>query len=161
MRTLVANIMLTVVWVAFLGAFTPLTVISGFLLGTVVLYLLQPLMGAPTSYFRRAFYWAKLVAAFLYELVVSSVGVLWDIVTPRHRAVPAFVDVPLDVKSDTGILLVTNLISLTPGTLSLDVSPDRSTLRVHAMFAEDPEEVVRMIKQGMEKWVIDAVEERP
>ena len=66
---------------------------------------------------------------------------------------------PLDVKSDAGILLVTNLISLTPGTLSIDVSEDRKTLRIHAMFAEDPDEVVQQLKSGMEKWVIDAVEE--
>jgi multicomponent Na+:H+ antiporter subunit E len=66
--------------------------------------------------------------------------------------------VPLDVKSDVGILLVTNLISLTPGTLSLDVSRDRRTLAVHAMFVDDPDELRDQLKRGMEKWVIDAVE---
>jgi len=65
---------------------------------------------------------------------------------------------PLDVKSDAGIFLVTNLISLTPGTLSLDVSEDRKTLYVHAMFADDPEEVCRKLKSGMERWVREAVE---
>ena len=161
MKYLVANIVLAGAWVAFFGTFSALTVVSGFMVGSLTIFLLQPLIGAPSSYFRRTYYWIKLVAAFLYELVVSSIDVLWDIVTPRHRAVPAIIDVPLDVRSDTGILLVTNLISLTPGTLSLDVSPDRRTLRIHAMFAEDPDAVVRMIKTRMERWVIDAVEERP
>ena len=159
MNPFVVNILLAVAWITFFGSFTPLTVVSGFVVGSVVIFLLQPLIGAPSSYFRRVFYWLKLIAAFFYELVVSSAAVMWDIFTPRHRAVPAIIDVPLDVRSDTGILLVTNLISLTPGTLSLDVSPDRRTLRIHAMFAEDPDEVVRMIKDGMEKWVIDAVED--
>ena len=67
---------------------------------------------------------------------------------------------PLDAKTDAGILLVTNLISLTPGTLSIDVSEDRKTLKVHAMFADDPDAVCHALKSGMEKWVIDAVEER-
>jgi multicomponent Na+:H+ antiporter subunit E len=56
------------------------------------------------------------------------------------------------------ILLVTNLISLTPGTLSLDVTDDRSTLYIHAMFADDPDEIRRQIKDGMERWVIEATE---
>ena len=161
MKYLVANIVLAGAWVAFFGTFSALTVVSGFMVGSLTIFLLQPLIGAPTSYFRRGFFWTRLIVAFLYELLVSSAHVLWDIVTPRHRAVPAIIDVPLDVRSDTGILLVTNLISLTPGTLSLDVSPDRRTLRIHAMFAEDPDAVVRMIKTRMERWVIDAVEERP
>ncbi|MEM6465820.1 MAG: Na+/H+ antiporter subunit E, partial [Pseudomonadota bacterium] len=58
-----------------------------------------------------------------------------------------------------GILLVTNLISLTPGTLSIDVSEDRKTLKIHAMFADDPEAVCATLKSGMERWVIDALED--
>ena len=66
---------------------------------------------------------------------------------------------PLTVRSDEGILLVTNLISLTPGTLSLDVSEDRKTLTIHAMFASDPEALIASLKSGIERWVIDAVED--
>ena len=55
-------------------------------------------------------------------------------------------------------LLVTNLISLTPGTLSLDVTPDRKTLIVHAMYADDPEDVVRGLKDGMERMVKEVFE---
>ena len=62
------------------------------------------------------------------------------------------------MQSDAGILVLTNLASLTPGTLSLDVSEDRAILKVHAMFADDPEALRRAIKSGMERWVIDAVE---
>jgi multicomponent Na+:H+ antiporter subunit E len=62
------------------------------------------------------------------------------------------------VQSDFEILLVTNLISLTPGTLSLDVTPDRKTLIVHAMFADDPEGLVRELKDGMERMVKEVFE---
>ena len=65
---------------------------------------------------------------------------------------------PLDAKGDTEILLVASLISLTPGTLSLDVSPDRKTLYVHGMFVEDPEALKQELKQGMERSVIEAME---
>jgi multicomponent Na+:H+ antiporter subunit E len=160
MSNFAANLVFAAAWAVLFGEFSALTLVSGFVLGYAVLWLLQPLTGGRSSYFLRVWYWLKLIVLFHYELIVSSIEVLWDIVTPRHRARPAIIDVPLDVKSDAGILLVTNLISLTPGTLSLDVSEDRTTLQVHAMFADDPDAVRHQLKSGMEKWVIDAVEER-
>lgn len=160
MTNFAANLVLAAAWSIFFGGFTWLTLSSGFVAGYAVLWLLQPLTGTRSSYFLRVWYWVKLVVLFLYELVVSSLEVFWDVITPSHRARPAIIDMPLDVRSDTGVLLVTNLISLTPGTLSIDVSEDRKTLKVHAMFADDPDEVRRTLKAGMEKWVIDAVEER-
>jgi multicomponent Na+:H+ antiporter subunit E len=159
MSRFAANLVLAAAWAMLFGAFTPLTLTSGFVVGYGVLWLLQPLTGGPSSYFLRVWYWIKLTVLFVYELFASSIEVLWDIVTPRHRARPAIIDMPLDVRTDAGILLVTNLISLTPGTLSLDVSEDRRTLRIHAMFADDPAAVIRKLKSGMERWVIDAVEE--
>lgn len=158
MNTFLVNILLALVWALFFGEFGLLTLGSGLVVGYAVLWLLQPLTGGPSGYFLRVWYWIKLIVLFHYELIVSSLAVLWDIVTPTHRARPAIIEMPLDVKSDAGILLVTNLISLTPGTLSLDVSEDRKTLSLHAMFADDPDAVCRQLKQGMEKWVIDAVE---
>jgi multicomponent Na+:H+ antiporter subunit E len=160
MNNFAANILFAVMWALFFGGFTWLTVLSGLVIGYGILWLLEPLMGARSRYFLRVWYWIKLIVLFLYELVVSSLQVVWDVVTPQHLANPAIIDMPLDVKSDLGLLLVTNLISLTPGTLSIDVSEDRKTLRVHAMFADDPEAVTIQLKSGMEKWVIDAVEER-
>ena len=157
MNTFATNILLAVVWTALLGDLTLVNLATGFVLGYVVLWLLQPLVGGRSRYTLRVWYWLKLIVMFHYELVVSSLVVVWDVVTPRHHARPAIIDVPLDVKTDAGILLVTNLISLTPGTLSLDVSEDRKTLKVHAMFADDPDAVRRQLKTGMERWVIDAV----
>ncbi|MCR9107682.1 Na+/H+ antiporter subunit E [Marivita sp. XM-24bin2] len=151
------NIILAIAWVAFTGSVSLVGLITGFVIGYGALWLIQPLIGTST-YFNRVTAWIKLVIMFHYELIVSSLAVAFDILTPRHRARPAIIEVPLDVKSDTGILLVTNLISLTPGTLSLDVSEDRKTLLVHAMFADDHDALRKSLKNGMERWVIDAVE---
>jgi len=160
MNVLATNLILAVIWAALLGEITLFKLASGFLIGFAALWLIQPLTGS-SSYFFRVYAWLKLIVMFHYELVVSSMQVAWDIITPRHRARPAIIDVPLDVQSDAGILLVTNLITLPPGTLSLDVSDDRKTLKVHAMFADNPDELRRTLKSGMERWVIDAVEGAP
>ena len=159
MNILATNLILAIIWTGLMGELTLLNLTSGFVLGYLALWLIQPLTGA-SGYFFRVFAWLRLIVMFHYELILSSLTVAWDVLTPRHRARPAIIDVPLDVKTDAGILLVTNLITLTPGTLSLDVSEDRKTLKVHAMFADDPEALCHELKSGMERWVIDAVEGR-
>ncbi|MCY4300397.1 MAG: Na+/H+ antiporter subunit E [Aestuariivita sp.] len=158
MNSLVVNLLFALAWAFFFGEFSVRILSSGFVLGYIVLWILQPLTGGRSDYFLRVWYWFKLFVMFHYELVVSSISVLRDILTPQHLARPAVIEMPLSVKSDAGILLVTNLITLTPGTLSLDVSEDRKTLKLHAMFADNPEQVVRQLKDGMERWVIDAIE---
>ena len=153
------NILLAAGWGALTGSLTLFSLTSGFILGFGILWVLQPLVGGTSGYFLKVFYWLKLIVLFHYELIVSSIEVVWDVVTPKHRARPGIIEMPLDVQSDFGILLVTNLISLTPGTLSLDVSEDRKTLTIHAMFADDPDALCHQLKSGMERWVRDAVED--
>ncbi|MCK0149900.1 Na+/H+ antiporter subunit E [Marivita sp. S6314] len=151
------NLVLAICWVAFTGTVSLSALIVGFIIGYFALWMIQPLIGNST-YFKRVTAWIKLIIMFHYELIVSSLAVAMDVLTPKHRSNPAIIEMPLDVKTDTGILLVTNLISLTPGTLSIDVSEDRKTLIVHAMFADDKDALVASMKNGMERWVIDAVE---
>ena len=67
----------------------------------------------------------------------------------------AIVAVPLDVETDGEITLLANLISLTPGSLCLDVSEDRKTLYVHVMFLDDVEECRRELKEGFERRVLE------
>ena len=97
MNNFAANLILAAVWAIFFGGFTWLTMLSGLVMGYFVLWLLQPLTGVQSTYFKRVWYWLKLVALFHYELLVSSIEVLWDIITPTHRANPAIIDMPLDV----------------------------------------------------------------
>jgi multicomponent Na+:H+ antiporter subunit E len=158
MNLFAVNIVLAVVWAALMASFTLTSLLVGYVLGFGALWLAQPLFDQPQSYFRRVWRILRLTGFFLYELVVSSFRVAWDVITPRHKSNPAILEMPLDVQSDLEILLVTNLISLTPGTLSLDVTPDRKTLIVHAMFADDPDALVKELKDGMERMVKEVFE---
>lgn len=100
----------------------------------------------------------ELAVYFVYELFASSFRVAWEVVTVRTYSRPGIVAVPLDVRSDLGITLLANLISLTPGSLSLEVSPDRHTLYVHVMFIDDPETERSNIKNNFERRVLEVVE---
>jgi len=88
---------------------------------------------------------------FVFELVHSSLLVAHDVITPRNQGQPAIVSVPLDVTSDLEIALLANLVTLTPGTLALGLSPDRRSMLVHAMFAPDSDQLRKEIKEGYER----------
>jgi multicomponent Na+:H+ antiporter subunit E len=152
------NIALALAWAALTGNITLSGLAVGFVLGSACLYLSRSLFPGCDRYFRRTGKWIKLIVLFLYELVVSSVQVVWDVLTPEHKARPGIISVPLKVRREMDVLLVTNLITLTPGTLSLDVTDDGETLYIHAMFADDPDAIRRSITEGMERWVIEATE---
>lgn len=104
----------------------------------------------------RAWSWAALAVFFVYELVLSSVRVAWAVIAPGRTIRPGIVAVPLDARTDLQITLFANLVSLTPGTLSLDLSDDRRVLYVHDMFVEDPEASITTLKEGMERKVLEA-----
>ena len=93
------------------------------------------------------------VAFYLWELVVSSLRVAYDVLTPTLHMRPAIIAVPLEVRSDLAITLLANLVSLTPGSLTLDISPDRRTLYVHVMFGMDTDAVRNEITRNLERRV--------
>lgn len=156
MRILALNMALALGWAALVGSFTLPTLIMGFILGYCAVWVARPLFGE-TTYFERVWRLLRLAVLFIYELVVSSLRVVWDVVTPNHLSRPGIIAMPLDAETDTEILVVANLISLTPGTLSMDISEDRKTLYVHGMFVEDPDALRDELKQGMERKVLEAL----
>jgi multicomponent Na+:H+ antiporter subunit E len=95
--------------------------------------------------------WVALGLLFLRELLFSAWQVLRATLSPEIRARSAVVAVPLAIRSDAGITLLADMVTLTPGTTALHVSADRRTLYVHAMDAGSPEEVARSIRDGFER----------
>jgi multicomponent Na+:H+ antiporter subunit E len=150
------NCFLAFGYVGVQGQFSLAGFLVGFALGYAALWLTQPLYGQ-SRYFQRAPKTARLIGYFLMELMLSNLRVLWDVVTPGHISRPGIVGVPLRAKSEMEILLVANLISLTPGTLSIDLSEDRHTLYVHVMFLDDPDRFRQSIKEGVERRVLEVM----
>jgi multicomponent Na+:H+ antiporter subunit E len=144
------NILLSFVWVALTGVFDYLNFLFGFLLSFAILWVISR-SNADDRYFTMSFKIVSFFFFFLYELIKANIQVAYDVITPKLYMQPGIVCVPLDAKSDIEITLLANLISLTPGTLSLDVSSDKSALYVHAMYIRDKEAFISGIKNGFEK----------
>ena len=91
----------------------------------------------------RPYYILRLFVFFFYDLVVSSLQVAGAVLSPR-RVQPRFVLVPLQTaRSDLEITMVANYITLTPGTLTVDVSADRRTLLIHSLLSGESGDGVR------------------
>ncbi len=94
---------------------------------------------------------------YLWELFVSNLRIAYDVLTPRHRMRPGVVAVPLDARTDFEIFAVVNLLTMTPGTLSVDVSTDRKVLYVHVMYFDDPKSFRREVKDGLERRLLEVL----
>ncbi len=144
------NILLTFVWVALTGSFSLVNFLFGFVLSFLTLWVIS----ADTSkrkYFKFVPQLISFVFFFLFELLKANIQVAYDVITPTFYMRPGIVRLPLDAESDLEITLLANLISLTPGTLSLDVSDDKKVLYVHSMYINDKQEFIDDIKNGFEK----------
>jgi multicomponent Na+:H+ antiporter subunit E len=146
------NILLALVWIGLTGQFTVENFVVGFGLGFVLLWLSQRVMGR-SVYFRKVPQVISFVGFFIWELILANLRVAYDIVTPRHYMQPGVVAIPLDITREVEIVLLANLITLTPGTLTLDISDDRRILYVHAMHIDNLEQFRRDIKEGYERRV--------
>jgi multicomponent Na+:H+ antiporter subunit E len=149
------NLILAFTWALATGSLSERNLVLGFVVGLVVLQLVGSAVG-DARYGTRLFRIAALATIFLKELLVSSVRVAMSVLSPRLTMEPAVIAVPLDVDSDAEITLLANLISLTPGTLSIDVAEDRSCIYVHAMYGGDPDELAREIKDTFERRIREA-----
>jgi multicomponent Na+:H+ antiporter subunit E len=143
------NLVLALVWAMVTGTISLGTLALGFMVGMAVLHFAGPVLG-DARYVIRFVLALGLLLFFLRELVLSSVRVAIDVIKPRLTMRPSVIAVPLELTSDAQITLLANLISLTPGTLSVDVSDDKSCLYVHAMYGDDAEALTRSIKADFE-----------
>jgi multicomponent Na+:H+ antiporter subunit E len=140
--------------VAVIGRFGPVDFSVGFIFGYLILRLIQP-AGRPTKYFSKIRQVILFTLFFVFELIKANLRVAHDVVTIRHHMRPGVIAIPLDVQTEAEITLLANLITLTPGTLSLDVSTDGKILYVHAMYIDDQETFIRAVKDGFERRIME------
>jgi multicomponent Na+:H+ antiporter subunit E len=151
---LLGNLLLALAWAALQGNFSLSTLLAGFVLGYLILLALVRggVLGA-SPYVGKVHRIGGLGAFFLWELVRANLRLALDVATPRYHMKPGIVAVPLDATTDAEILLLAMLINLTPGSVALDVSPERTVMYVHVMYIDTPDAARAEIKNGFERRV--------
>lgn len=157
MSLLLMNVLLALAWSALMGNFDPPYLVFGYVLGYLILWLFYNKSPTP-KYFREVPLVIEFVIFFLWEIILSNIRLTITILSTQMKLRPAVVAVPLDLKSDIGIVILSHMITLTPGTLSLDISSNRHTLYVHVYDLDDPDKFIDRIKSKFERRVREIIE---
>ena len=148
-------LLLALTWLALTGSLTLANGLLGLVLATLASSFARE-QQQPRDITSRPFKIVLLALLFVYELLLSGLRVARLVLSPRMQLKPGIFAYPLKVDRNFEINLLANLITLTPGTLSVDVSDDRRTLYVHAIDCADPEQVRRDIAEGFERRILEA-----
>jgi multisubunit Na+/H+ antiporter MnhE subunit len=103
---------------------------------------------------RKVYYFIVFLGFYLVKLISANLFIAYDILTPRMRTNPGMIEVKLKLSSNFGILLFSNLVSMTPGTLSMDLDREKSSLLVHLLYMDrreatekELERIMKLIRQ--------------
>jgi multicomponent Na+:H+ antiporter subunit E len=158
----VVVLIFSVVWCALNGEFSLPVFIWGIVFSIAALWIVESRAVSSPSAHGKGWRWIvkpwisiKFAFWFLKEAFIANLQVISHALSPKLRMKPAVIGIPLDAKTDIEIALLANLITMTPGTLSIDVSSDRSRLYIHVMDAKDVDAVRRNIKENFESRVME------
>ena len=103
------------------------------------------------SIIRKTYYFILFLGFYLGKLISANLYIAWDILTPRMRTNPGIIEVDVNLSSAFGTLLLSNLVSMTPGTLSMDLDRDRNKLLVHLLYMDRKEATKKEIEGIMHR----------
>lgn len=153
MKQVLICTVLAVIWSLLMGEISLLSFSVGYVCSHLIISLLFR-SSSGTGLLWKVGYAGYLIVYYIYKVIEANLVVARSVLSPLSTIHPGIIAIPLDVQSDTQITLLAHMITMTPGTLTLDVSADRKTLFVHAMDVTDAEALRQDIKQTFEKKLI-------
>lgn len=144
------NFFIALVWMFMSSSINPTTFVIGYLIGFLLIFMMR-------RFFKDRIYtvrlWAtfKLISLFFRELTLSNISVLLLVIKPKLNIKPMIFALPTELEHDWEITLLSSLITLTPGTIVINVSDDQNTLYIHAIHVDDVDEAIDSIKNSFEK----------
>ncbi|MGM0571675.1 Na+/H+ antiporter subunit E [Marinobacter sp.] len=147
------TVALFVVWQFLADSVTGASVVMGLILGVVIPQITHRFWPDSPS-MKKPWVLVRYLTVVLYDIIVASISVTILILSPRQPR-SAFVSYPLQLHDPLGITILANTISLTPGTVSADVSDDGTLLLIHALDVDDDAELIRAIHQRYEKPLLE------
>lgn len=148
------NLLLAFTWMFLKNEYSGNTFIIGYLLGLLILIVFRHFFNE-RFYLLRVYAVMKLVFLFFRELLLSNIAVLKVILKPRLTITPGIFALETKLTKDWEITVLANLITLTPGTLVVNVSADNKTLYIHAMDLADKQEAIDSIKNTFERAIME------
>lgn len=151
---IIINIIISIMWMFLSETYTVVSFLSGYLLGILLLFLLRRFIPG-RFYIVTLFKIIKLILIFTRELISSNIAIVKLVYQRAPVYEPGIFALPTDLKTDWEITLLANLITLTPGSLSVSISDDQSKIYVHAMDIDEVEKSIVDIKNTFEKAIME------
>lgn len=155
---IILNFILAFIWIFLSGSYTLNNLLLGFILGLGFVYLFSRILPG-RFYFIKIYKTLKLAVVFFVELLKANIDVLKIVLQPKLKNEPGFFVYHTDLKTDWQIVLLSNLITLTPGTVVLGISDDRRKIYIHSIDFSTKEEEVEGIKSSLERVVREVGED--
>ena len=154
----ILTLLLTIAWVLLTSTWTLNSLVFGFVLGIVIPFLTQPYWPQQMR-LKKPLKIVEYILLVLYDIVVANVIVARIVVfKPNSKRQPAWIAVPLELRTPEAITVLAGTITMTPGTVAADVSAEGHALLVHCLDAPDPEAVRDEIKQRYERRLMEIFE---
>jgi multicomponent Na+:H+ antiporter subunit E len=148
------NILIAVIWMFLQNSYTFPDFLIGYLIGILVLFLLRRFL-VFDFYFRRVWAIIKLLWLFLIELIKANIDVVRVVLKPKMDIEPGIVACRTKLETEFEISILAALISLTPGTVSMDFSEDNKTIFIHSIDVPDKEEMIEEIHMTFERAILE------
>jgi multicomponent Na+:H+ antiporter subunit E len=142
MSYLALNLLLALVWMFLSGTFSVGGLLVGYSIGFLSLAILQPVVGS-RGYVQGIFGVMRLVVIYLIELFIAAMQLARDILRPNPPIQGGFLHYDASHLSPAKTVLLSNMLSLTPGTLTVDIDDDGDILYIHTVYAHDIEKTRR------------------
>lgn len=140
------NVALALLWCALTGLFSEWNFLGGMLVSALVISVYGHARGE-RPYIRGGIRLARFTAFFVKILVQSNIRVAWEVLTPAMHQSPRIIRYPVEDLTPVQRTILASAITLTPATLSMDISPNGRYLYIHSMYAADREEAIREIDE--------------
>ncbi|WP_230500126.1 Na+/H+ antiporter subunit E [Sutcliffiella rhizosphaerae] len=151
---LLINLTIATLWMFLNDTFDPVTFFSGYLVGLVILFSMRRFFST-SFYFIKIYAILKLVTIFTYELIQSSILVVRQIMKPKLDITPGIFKIQTELEGEWEVSLLALLLTLTPGSVVLEISQDGKEFTMHAMDIPISSDSVRKTKETFEKAIME------
>jgi|SRR5690625_4347453 len=148
------NMLMAFIWMLLQNSYGIVDFLFGYIIGILILFTLRRFL-IFDFYFKRVWAFIKLTLIFFRELILANIDMVKVILKPKLDNKPGIVAIPTKLKTDLEVTLLASLITLTPGTLSMDFSDDSSLIFIHAIDIDSKEDTIRDILDSFEKAILE------
>jgi multicomponent Na+:H+ antiporter subunit E len=92
-------------------------------------------------YLKKAYWIILFIGFYIWSVIKANLFLAWDVLTPKMLMNPGIIDLKLDLNSRSSVFLFSNLVSMTPGTLVIDLDPEKNEASIHVLYLTNEKKI--------------------